>query len=177
MGEYEPDDSRQVTGTGGPSDASQAGKVPGQQNQELGHGQDWRSQEKDARQQNSGQQGQGSGQMQQYQNDGSGQTGSSAGASGGYGGAAAGGFRDQVREHMNVIGADGVHVGTVDSIDGDRIKLTKRDSGAGFEGGSHEGHHHYLPLGLVAGIEGDTVRLSANGDVAYGFKSEEGDRT
>src|SRR3546814_14887346 len=30
-----------------------------------------------------------------------------------------------IREHMNVIGADGVHVGNVDHLDGDRIKLTK----------------------------------------------------
>ena len=33
----------------------------------------------------------------------------------------------QIREHMEVIGADGVHVGTVDHVDGDRIKLTKAD--------------------------------------------------
>ena len=38
---------------------------------------------------------------------------------------------DKVREHMEVIGADGVHVGTVDRVEGDRIKLTKKDSGAG----------------------------------------------
>ena len=59
-----------------------------------------------------------------------------------------------IKEHMNVIGADGVHVGTVDHLDGERIKLTKGDSG--------DGRHHYLPAGLVAAIEGDTVRLSAN---------------
>ena len=28
---------------------------------------------------------------------------------------------DQVREHMEVIGADGVHVGTVDKVEGGRI--------------------------------------------------------
>ncbi|TKB03703.1 MAG: DUF2171 domain-containing protein, partial [Mesorhizobium sp.] len=32
----------------------------------------------------------------------------------------------KIRERMEVIGADGVHVGTVDKVDGDRIKLTKR---------------------------------------------------
>ncbi len=74
----------------------------------------------------------------------------------------------QIREHMEVIGADGVHVGTVDHVDGNRIKLTKRDSGEG----QHEGHHHYISLGLVAEVEGDKVRLSANGDVAYGFEEE-----
>jgi hypothetical protein len=76
--------------------------------------------------------------------------------------------RDQIREHMDVIGADGVHVGTVDKVEGDFIKLTKADSGQG----SHEGHHHFLPLGLVAEIEGDTVRLSANADVAVTFEEE-----
>jgi len=78
----------------------------------------------------------------------------------------------KIREHMEVIGADGVHVGTVDHIDGDRIKLTKKDSGAGYEGGSHEGHHHYIPAGLIAEVEGDKVRLSANADVAVTFEEE-----
>jgi hypothetical protein len=74
-----------------------------------------------------------------------------------------------IREHMEVIGADGVHVGTVDKVDGARIKLTKKDSGQG----SHEGHHHYISTGLVAGVEGDKVRLSANADVAVTFEEEE----
>jgi hypothetical protein len=78
--------------------------------------------------------------------------------------------RDDIREHMEVIGADGAHVGTVDHVDGDRIKLTKADSGQG----SHEGHHHYVSIGLVAEVEGDRVRLSANGAVAVTFEEEEG---
>ena len=77
------------------------------------------------------------------------------------------GFED-VREHMEVIGADGVHLGTVDRIDGDRIKLTKAENI-----GSHEGHHHFISRGLVAGVEGDKVRLSANADVAVTFEEEE----
>jgi hypothetical protein len=36
---------------------------------------------------------------------------------------------------MEIIGADGVHVGTV----GNRIKLMKKDSGEG----AHKGHHLY----------------------------------
>lgn len=80
--------------------------------------------------------------------------------------------RDDIREHMEVIGADGVPVGTVDHVDGDRIKLTKASSGQG----SHEGHHHYISLGLVAEVEGDKVRLSANADVAVTFEEEEGER-
>ena len=79
---------------------------------------------------------------------------------------------DDIREHMDVIGADGVHIGTVDKIDGDRIKLTKADSGIG----GHKDHHHYISRGLVADIEGDKVRLSANADVALTFEEEEGSR-
>ena len=80
----------------------------------------------------------------------------------------------KITEHMEVIGADGVHVGTVDHVDGDRIKLTKKDSGAQVSerSGSHEGHHHYISGGLVAGVEGDKVRLSANADVAVGLEEE-----
>ncbi len=74
----------------------------------------------------------------------------------------------QIKEHADVIGADGVHVGTVDSIEGDRIKLTKADSGQGI----HKGHHHYVSHALVAGIEGGKVRLSANADVAVTFEEE-----
>ena len=75
----------------------------------------------------------------------------------------------QIQEHAEVIGADGVHVGPVDGIEGDRIKLTKKDSGEG----SHEGHHHYISGGLVASVEPGTVRLSANADVAVTFEEEE----
>ena len=80
----------------------------------------------------------------------------------------------QIREHMEVIGADGVHVGTVDCIEGDRIVLTRKDSSAQIEGaeGKHEGHHHTIPLGLVADIDGDKVRLSATGANAMNFEEE-----
>ncbi len=75
----------------------------------------------------------------------------------------------QIKEHAEVIGADGVHVGTVDHVDGHRIKLTRIESG----GGRHEGHHHYISTGLVADIEGNKVRLSANANVAVTFEEEE----
>jgi hypothetical protein len=84
-----------------------------------------------------------------------------------------------IREHMEVIGADGVHVGTVDHVDGDRIKLTKGDSSAQLEQGEgqHSGHHHYISMGLVAGVEGDRVRLSATGANAVTFEEEEGQQS
>lgn len=79
------------------------------------------------------------------------------------------GFED-IREHMEIIGADGAHLGTVDRVEGDRIKMVRADSGL-----AHEGHHHYIPRGLVADVEGDKVRLSANADVAADlFEQEEG---
>ncbi|HZH08010.1 MAG TPA: DUF2171 domain-containing protein [Lautropia sp.] len=77
----------------------------------------------------------------------------------------------QVKEHMIVIGADGTRVGVVDKVEGDRIKLTKDSSPEG----PHSGHHHYLPGGLVAAVEGNNVRLSSNGSVALLFE-EEGNR-
>lgn len=55
----------------------------------------------------------------------------------------------RVKEHMEVIGADGVHIGTVG-----RIKLTKADSGEG----RHKGHRHFIDLSLVADVEGQKVR-------------------
>ena len=76
---------------------------------------------------------------------------------------------DQIREHMEVIGADGVHIGTVDRVEGNRIKLIRADSGI-----THTDHHHYIPRGLVAEVEGDKVRLTARGDVVADlFEQEE----
>ncbi len=72
-----------------------------------------------------------------------------------------------IREHMEVIGADGVHLGTVDKVEDGRIKLTKADSASG-----HQDHHHYISRGLVAGIEGDKVRLSATAANAYALEEE-----
>ena len=74
----------------------------------------------------------------------------------------------EIREHMEVIGADGVHVGTVDGVEGRRIKLTKRDSGVG----AHKGHHHYIDIGHVADVEGNKVRLSASGATAVTMEEE-----
>ena len=77
----------------------------------------------------------------------------------------------KIKEHANVIGADGASVGTVDAVEGAegnwRIKLTKVESGA------HKGHHHYISQGLIAGVDSDgTVRLSASGANALFFEEE-----
>jgi len=76
---------------------------------------------------------------------------------------------ENIREHMEVIGDDGVHLGTVDRVEENRIKLIRADSGM-----DHEDHHHYIPRGLVAEVEGDRVRLTARGDVVADlFEQEE----
>ena len=65
----------------------------------------------------------------------------------------------QIKEHMEVVGSDGQHVGTVDKLEGDRIKLTKNDPQA-------QGQHHYLPLNTVGSIEQNVVRLNLTADEA-----------
>lgn len=64
----------------------------------------------------------------------------------------------QIKEHMEVVGADGVHVGKVDHLDGDRIKLTRKDEAHG----QSKDHHHYLPLADVASVDQGKLWLSAN---------------
>lgn len=78
----------------------------------------------------------------------------------------------KIEAGMEVIGADGIHVGTVDRVVGDRIKLKKRDSSDGI----HKGHHHYIELGFVAGVEGPEVRLSANAAIAVTLEEERSGR-
>jgi hypothetical protein len=70
----------------------------------------------------------------------------------------------QIHPNAEVIGADGVHVGTVDHVEGTRLKLTKKDS--------RDAHHHYIDGGLIADIENGTVRLSANADVAITLETD-----
>ena len=71
----------------------------------------------------------------------------------------------QIKEHAPVIGADGVPCRHRRPRSGRSHQLTKTDSG--------DGKHHYISLGLVAEVEGETVRLSANADVAITFEEAE----
>jgi hypothetical protein len=75
---------------------------------------------------------------------------------------------DRIKQNMEVIGADGVHIGTVDRVENGRIRLTKSDGGEG----RHKGHRHYVDLGLVGDVEDTRVRLSAIGAVAVTFEEE-----
>ena len=57
-----------------------------------------------------------------------------------------------IRPHMEVRGADGSHMGTVDGIDGNQIKLTRKDS--------TDGQHHYVSLESVERVD-EHVHLGA----------------
>ena len=75
-----------------------------------------------------------------------------------------------IREHMEVLGSDGAHVGTVDKVEGARIKLTRQDPAA-------DGDHHYLHLDMVASVA-DAVHLtrtSAEARDEWGVESVGGD--
>jgi hypothetical protein len=54
---------------------------------------------------------------------------------------------ENIREHMEVLGSDGAHVGTVDHLEGaNRIKLTKSDPKAG-------GQHHFISVDWVDHVD------------------------
>jgi hypothetical protein len=59
-----------------------------------------------------------------------------------------------IREHMDVITSCGCHIGKVDRVEGDKIKLTKSDPGSG-------GRHHYIPKSWVSLVD-NRVHLNKN---------------
>lgn len=62
-----------------------------------------------------------------------------------------------IGKHMEVRAADGSHVGTVDGVEGDRIKLTRNDS--------PDGEHHYVGLDSVERVD-EHVHLADGAAVA-----------
>jgi hypothetical protein len=69
------------------------------------------------------------------------------------------GLLGQVREHMEVVGNDGEHVGTVDRTAGDRLILAKGDPDSG-------GAHHSLMCTMIDRVEGDKVFLDTTAEQA-----------
>jgi hypothetical protein len=73
---------------------------------------------------------------------------------------------ERVSEHMEVVGSDGEHVGTVDKVRGDRILLTKSDADAG-------GRHHSIPSRWIDQVSDKvTVRKTAEEAKAH-WRDEE----
>lgn len=80
------------------------------------------------------------------------------------------GLLGQIREHMEVVGNDEKHVGTIDRVAGDRIILTKSDP----ESGSV---HHSLSCSEIERVEGDRVILDCSADEAHNrWRDESRDR-
>jgi len=75
------------------------------------------------------------------------------------------GSLSKVTEHMEVVGSDGSHVGTVDKVKGDRILLTKNDKDAG-------GIHHSIPSRWIKSVDGK-VSLSKSADEAKAAWTDE----
>ena len=69
------------------------------------------------------------------------------------------GLLGRIREHMEVVGSDEQHVGTVDRVAGDRIILTKSDPESG-------GVHHSLSCADIASVEGDRILLAVDAEQA-----------
>ncbi len=65
----------------------------------------------------------------------------------------------EIREHMEVIGSDGEHVGKVDHVLGGDIELAKLDLGSGLK-------HHLIPLSWVERVQENKVCLSLTKDAA-----------
>ncbi|SDB71254.1 DUF2171 domain-containing protein [Belnapia rosea] len=73
----------------------------------------------------------------------------------------------KITDHMEVVGSDGQHVGTIDSVDTTRLKLTKQDPAAG-------GQHRYLPFSAIARVDGNQVHLSIPAAEARGMTETRG---
>ena len=65
----------------------------------------------------------------------------------------------EIREHMDVVGSDGHHVGRVDHVMGQEIELTKMDMSVGLK-------HHMIPLSWVDYVDDDGVHLNRTKDAA-----------
>ena len=69
----------------------------------------------------------------------------------------------RISQHMEISGSDGEHVGTVDHVDGDQIKLTKTDA--------NDHQHHYLAFDLVEKVEDNRVYLKVPKAQAMALKA------
>jgi hypothetical protein len=64
-----------------------------------------------------------------------------------------------IREHMKVFGSDRQPIGTVDRVEGNRIKLARTDPQA-------RGQHHYIPTDWVERVDGNDVWLRQKAEEA-----------
>ncbi|MBB4860095.1 hypothetical protein HNO88_003433 [Novosphingobium chloroacetimidivorans] len=69
----------------------------------------------------------------------------------------------RVKEHMEVTDNSGQHVGTVDEVVDDRIKLTKSDS--------QDRAHHFIALDQIDRIEDNRIYLKQGTPIPLGVGS------
>lgn len=59
---------------------------------------------------------------------------------------------EKIREGLEIVGSDGGHVGTVDGLSGQLLKLKRSDPASG-------GVHHFLDIALVSGVDESRITL------------------
>ncbi|NEU95619.1 DUF2171 domain-containing protein [Bradyrhizobium uaiense] len=79
--------------------------------------------------------------------------------------------KHEIKEGMEVVGFDGVKIGVVDGVEGDRIKLKKSESD-----GYHKRHHHYIGMDFVDSITDQKVRLCSDANIVEFFEEEKSGR-
>lgn len=67
----------------------------------------------------------------------------------------------RIKEHMEVANAKGDHVGTVDEVEDDKIKLTKSDAA--------DSMHHYLSMNDVDKIDDNRIYLKESAVIPAGL--------
>ena len=67
----------------------------------------------------------------------------------------------RIKEHMEVTDCTGAHVGTVDEVGDDRIKLTRSDA--------MDGEHHFIAMDAVDRLEDNRVYLKEGTPLPVGL--------
>ena len=67
----------------------------------------------------------------------------------------------RIKEHMEIVDTQGMHVGTVDKVQDDAIKLTKSDSA--------DGMHHFVSLDDVDRLDDNRVYLKEGARIPAGL--------
>ena len=67
----------------------------------------------------------------------------------------------RIKEHMEVADCKGIHVGTVEEVEGDAIKLTKSDSS--------DDIHHFLSMDDVEKIDDNRIYLKEGARIPEGL--------
>jgi hypothetical protein len=74
----------------------------------------------------------------------------------------------EIREHLHVHSNDGEHIGTVDRVEGDQIKLAKLDRAADGQ------HHQRIPVAWAERVDSHAVYLSKSAAEARAHWSKAG---